>query len=204
MPELLSPFAPVHNWLCRALRIGWDGSRLQTRGLAIHFREPPQREELDLRDFITRAVTLRALAEAGHPRPWALGSCWSSLTDEQAGRVVAETIRRVGEDPGKPCGVVPIGVLGPREVHTGAGLYPGVARYGRPILVGKPPMPTAYGWVNNRKPSSGREHMLQTWFCGGDSGPEKGDAGIAASEACAMSKGALLWEQITPPEKSDA
>lgn len=196
--ELLSPYAPLWPWLARAMC-----GTVYIRASGV--RDVPSEvlsSEMDCRDLQTRVAVLSALASVGYPLPWALGGIWSPLTDEQAGRVVAETIRRVGEDPRKPCGVVPIGVLGPCEVHTGAGLYPGVARYGRPIFVGKPPMPVSYGWVNNRKPSSGREHMLQTWFCGGDSGPEKGDAGIVASEVCAMAKGALLWEQVTPEVKA--
>lgn len=203
MPELLSPFAPVHNWLCRALRIGWDGSRLQSRGFAVHFREPPEREELDLRDFITRAATLRALTEAGHPRPWALGSCWSSLNDEQAGRVTAEVVRQVGEDPRRPVGVLPACLLGPWRPDPS--IRTRWWRYDRRrIVAGQYPWSggqfadSTAAYPLTRKPRAG-----DAWRGGERSGPDHGDAGRDASDIWSVAAGALLWEQVTPSEKAD-
>lgn len=148
----------------------------------------------DLTHFPTRGQVLATLAIHGYVYPWALGSLWSNLTDEQAGRLTAEIVRRVGPDPKAPAEVMPTGVLGPVQYHTGAGLYPGTYEETRRGLVGAPLRPRSEGGKKQRGypgPSG--------WSCGDQRGPETGDLGRAMAERRAMDHGAILVEQITPP-----
>ena len=179
MITLLSPFAPLHPWLYDALN-----AMAPVHVVYGPLTDDAPVEVIDLRDLQTRAVVLSALAAAGYSLPWALGGIWSPLSNEQAGRVVAEVLRRVGEDPGKPAGVVPICVMGKWSPHhieqvAGDGLH---------------------GLVRGRGKTAG----WRLWNGGyADSqivgaGPDTGNAGRAALLDCAMNKGALLLEQVTP------
>lgn len=110
--ELLSPFAPAPAWLFNDL-ILWilrfnsnDGNNRRVRTLTLKMTDIDE-WSLDCCDSATRFAVLTSLAKHGHALPWALGGIWSPLTDEQAGRVVAEAVRRVGADPARPVGVVP-------------------------------------------------------------------------------------------------
>jgi hypothetical protein len=70
---------------------------------------------VDLRHGQVRYALLRAMEDAGHICAWALGVPWTPLTDEQAGRLVAEMIRRLGpgaEVPKVPRAPLPVSVLG--------------------------------------------------------------------------------------------
>lgn len=70
---------------------------------------------VDLRHGQVRYALLRAMEDAGHTCAWALGMPWTPLTDEQAGRLVAEMIRRLGpgaEVPRVPREPLPVAVLG--------------------------------------------------------------------------------------------
>lgn len=114
-----SPFAPLWGWLKRSMR-GYH-ALMTPHGyvpVADAVSHPDLMRVIDLRDLPTRAVVLRALApiyEARRllPPHWALGEGWSALTAEQAGRVVAEMVRRVGADPAVVGEVLPVGVRGP-------------------------------------------------------------------------------------------
>lgn len=96
----------------------------------------------DLTHFPTRGHVLEALAREGHRYPWALGSIWSVLTDEQAGRLTAEIVRRVGPDPKAAGGGYPVvpGVLSEWSEavfhRVGFGPYNG---YARSVIVGLSP-----------------------------------------------------------------
>lgn len=147
----------------------------------------------DLTHFPTRGHVLVALATYGHHFPWAAGSIWSPLTDDQAGRLTAEIVRRVGPDPKAPARVLPNGVLGPVIRHEGAGLYPGVYQESRRELVGSPYCPSSEGGKRQRGYPGPRG-----WSCGPHQGQETGDLGRAMAERRAMDLGAILVEQITP------
>lgn len=121
---MIEPFAPLYPWLRDAL----DDAQL-----VLAIAEPDEddpRPALDARDVgdhllalshgPTRYAVLRAIADAGHARPWAIGAPWSPLTDEQAGRATAAILRAVGEDPSKPAGVVPVCVLTALRLIRGA------------------------------------------------------------------------------------
>jgi hypothetical protein len=129
------------------------------------------------------------LGAYGHCFPWALGSIWSILTDEQAGRLTAEIVRRVGPDPKVPSGVMPNGVLDFSRRKQGAGAYRNSYIDSRSKLVGNPCCPSS---------ENGGYPGFRGWTCGFHSGPETGDAGQAAAERCAMGLGAILVEQVTP------
>ena len=139
---------------------------------------------IDCRHVMVRVAVLRAIALHGHPVLFALGAPWSALTDEQAGRLTAEIVRRVGAHPATPKGVLPTGVLGARIRQERAG--PGWVDT-RPVIAGSPPVPHTIrgirgGW----------------WWCGTERGPESGEEGVAAAEKRAMAMGAIMIEQITP------
>jgi hypothetical protein len=71
---------------------------------------------VDLRHGTVRYTVLRELEAVGHPCAWALGLPWTPLSDEQAGRLAAEMIRRLGpgvEVPKVPREPLPVAVLGP-------------------------------------------------------------------------------------------
>ena len=92
---MISPFAPLYPWLIAACN-GYAWTSNESYPDAV---EPTPETLIDLRHGPTRYAVLRALAAAGHSRPWALGAPWSSLTDEQAGRVTAAILRAIGADP---------------------------------------------------------------------------------------------------------
>ena len=162
---------------------------------------------VDLLHFATRAVVLDALAFIGHARPWALGRCWSTLTDEQAARVTAEAVRAVGADPKRAAKAIPFGVLSewitPEELAEGS-KPPRSHRFGvavewRVLVLGNDDggrysglFPA--GWIADFRAPKDVRYM----------GDERGEEGKAAADEAATASGALLWEQITPPEKADA
>lgn len=173
---------------------------------------------VDLLHFATRAVVLDALADIGHTRPWALGRCWSSLTDEQAARVVGAIVRAVGADPKRPASVVPTGVLGP-WVYRSEPDWARTAHF-RLSAVGH-----GTAGVIDAGPHWSAEHTapFHGWYFGETAqypywkdhgypiGPEIGNEGRCHAEAVAIAKGAILWEQITPelrtvpaPDQPDA
>lgn len=242
MPELLSPFAPLHPWLLkrcarnlRVVRNPDDPFSLHHEGQEVEILSRSASEESDIdimlsridgppddrwvswrrsvdyradcRHFATRAMMLDALAAHGHPLPWALGCIWSALTDGQAARVTAEAVRAVGADPERPAKAIPFGVLSewitPEELAEGS-KPPRSHRFGvavewRVLVLGNDDggrysgvFPT--GWIADFRPPEGVRYM----------GDERGDEGKAAADEAAMASGALLWEQITPPEKPDA
>lgn len=127
---MLSPFAPLYLWLKYPLAGDTVSNNM---GIPIVVGMGHDRDiMIDLRDLQTRVIVLHALANAGHSRPWALGSIWSPLTDEQAGRVCAEIVRAVGENPSKPVGVVPVCVLGKWPADE-------LTAQVRPLMFGDPP-----------------------------------------------------------------
>jgi len=196
MPELLSPFAPVHDWLARALGIGWDGSRLAAPKFAVHFCEPPEREELDLRDGITRYAVLRAAADvvSRYYVSWALGLPFGRLTDDRAGRAAAEIIRRIGPDPEHPQADLPHCIIGVwTNSHTGSGEWARLAFCGDLGL-------GAGSRICIDRGSAGWTVRL------GDhpSGPDGGTAGRLLADAYAMSHGAILLEQICIVDESQS
>lgn len=183
---MIEPLAPLYPWLRDALGhqvVRWSAGL--PRFASSHYPTP---YEIDLRDLQTRAAVLRALADAGHSRPWALGVPWSPLTDEQAGRAAAAILRAIGEDPSKPVGVVPVCVAGRWEASI-----------------------TFDQWFRYRV-SGGRGHCAMVhvhsdgWRVdvniGPDPlrarGPEIGDAGRRAADNAARSMGCLMIEELTP------
>lgn len=140
---------------------------------------------IDCRHVMVMVAVLRALALHGHPVLFALGAPWSALTDEQAGRLTAEIVRRVGAHPATPKGVLPVGVLGPRV--GGVGAVPTRWFWTRDALVGAPSIPEAYGGL-----------CVAGWFCGERYGSETGADGMALAERAAIEMGAVMIEQITP------
>lgn len=157
----------------------------------------------DCTHFATRAVIVRLLHDLGFEGVgWAAGHPWSSLTDEQAGRVVAEMVRRIGSDP-RAAAHLPVGVLGlPSDSIT-----------------------DRLGWWGRRRTQLAGEGGACSWFrddChdqqkegwrfeiyktpyGAEkidlSGPDFGDDGQRLAEKAAQMHGYLLVEQVTPPEK---
>lgn len=184
MHELISPLAPLYPWLFKALDLHWD--RLGSRsGFVIHYREPPELEELDLSHGVTRYAVLRAaIHEIGPGLPtfrWALGEPWSRLADEQAGRVAAEVIRRIGPDPSRPQAKLPVCLLGVWTDSAGSP-WSRLQRY-----EDKPG-----GRVCIDRGEDGWEVRMGTY----GRGPEIGPAGRAAADAYAIGQGAILVEQI--------
>lgn len=202
--ELLSPYAPLWPWLLQALPVC----------APLYFRLPCEDEDmtgwgldyragaiLDLRNGSSRFAVLSALASVDYPLPWALGGIWSPLTDEQAGRVVAETIRRVGEDPGKPLAAVPIGIVKPWTLHQDGicmdrwwalpkdRKHRHYDYYTRFYLRRYGPSNDLGGWHVNL----GKLRHFE---------PVIGEAGRDAADAFAFANGALLWEQVTPEVKA--
>lgn len=187
--DLLSPYTPLWPWLKSAL----NAAPALPAGGPAHSGPLGDTETVDLRPLAVRVQVLAALATYGHVYPWAAGSIWSPLTDEQAGRLTAEIVRRVGPDPKAPAQVMPTGVLGPINRCTGAGMYLGVYHETRSVLVGKPITTLSEGGKSRRgAPGPGG------WFCGQHRGPETGDLGRAKADQCAVDLGAILVEQITP------
>jgi hypothetical protein len=172
MTEVFSPFAPLWTWLALG-----DHYVRASNGLMIL-----RALEIDLRDIQTRAIVLHALAQHGHRFPWALGSIWSTLTDEQAGRLTAEIVRRIGPDPSAPTGVIPVVVLGPWQDGKRCSQR-------RPIVPFDSGIDQIYvievnsrGWLR--------------YFDHG--GPETDVAGKRAAEHWAARGGSILIEQLTP------
>lgn len=199
MPELLSPFAPLYPWL--------DACTLSLAPI-----DPPFNVSdlaVDCRDIANRLAILQTLATHGccHRLPWALGGIWSSLTDEQAGRVTAAIVRAIGADPKRPAKAIPFGVLSewitPEELAEGS-KPPRSHRFGvavkwRVLVLGNDDggrysglFPA--GWIADFRAPEDVRYM----------GDERGEEGKAAADEAATASGALLWEQITPPEKADA
>ena len=200
--ELLSPFAPLWPWLVpnRESRIPGFLYRIfpdDCRPLGpADIGTPSERliDGIDLRDLAIRAVVLRALAAHGHARPWALGEGWSDLTAEQAGRVVAEMVRRVGADPAKPVGVIPVAVLGARYRERG------MSHEHRVSVAGEAFIAAVFGeredlhpaWMIRRASTHvplaemARQPGWMPW-----------DAQESCDAAC-VERGMLLWEQVTP------
>lgn len=179
MTTLLSPFAPLHPWLYDALNVM----------APVHVVYGPLTDDapvevIDLRDLQTRAVVLSALATVGHSLPWALGGIWSPLSNEQAGRVVAEAIRRVGEEPREPSASVPSAI-----VQAWSGHQEGI-RY-RQFWT---PHDT-YKRAATVAPNGWRAAASREGYC---DGPEGGEEGRNLADAALIQLGALLWEQVTP------
>ena len=208
--DLLSPYAPLYPWLGFVTRdrgvsltlcgrgyqeeaAGLIPSTMWTAVLNTPTGEPIPPVEIDMRDLDVRVLVLEWIATYGHAYPWALGAIWSPLTDEQAGRLTAEIVRRVGPDPKVPAQVMPNGVLGPVIRHEGAGLYPGVYQESRRELVGSPYCPSSEGGKRQRGYPGPRG-----WSCGPHQGRQTDDLGRAMAERRAMDLGAILVEQITP------
>lgn len=189
--DLLSPYAPLWPWLKSAL----DAAPVFLAGGPAHLGTGPlgDTETVYCRPLAVRVQVLATLDAHGHRFPWALGSIWSPLTDDQAGRLTAEIVRRVGPDPKAPAQVLPNGVLGPVIRHEGAGLYSGVYQEYRRELVGSPYCTSSEGGKRQRGYPGPRG-----WSCGPHQGQETGDLGRAMAERRAMDLGAILVEQITP------
>ena len=177
---MISPFAPLYPWLVAAC----EGSAWTSTVTYPHAVEPTAACSIDLRHGPTRYAVLRALAEAGHDRPWALGAPWSALTDEQAGRVTAEIVRAVGADPGAPVGVVPVCVVeawsngSPARRRRYAGI--------------RGPLPELFsaGWYV----SLPNDISSALW----ERGPETGEPGRLAADNAARALGCIMIEDITP------
>lgn len=201
---ILSPFAPLLPWLLsavmfdtpmcirpngRARLVSIQRSRADgpTQYRFAEHRPTWTNEtpDLDLRHGPTRYAILRALADAGHSRPWALGAPWSLLTDEQAGRATAEIVRAVGEDPRKPARVVPVCVLGAWKPCYARVFSQSTGRMEdeRPHLVGA------------RIPHGIGE---RGWLAGAQDGPETGEPGRIAADNAARALGCLMIEDLTP------
>lgn len=182
---MLSPFAPLYPWLKYPLAGDTVSNNM---GIPIVVGMGHDRDiMIDLRDSQTRVIVLRALADAGHARPWALGSIWSPLTDEQAGRVTAEIVRAVGADPSKPAGVVPSCVLGAwrqggtihrRHIHTGDVFRCATVNYAGWYLK---------GILRGTSPNG----------CHAE-GSETGEPGRLAADTAARALGCIMIEDITP------
>lgn len=193
---MISPFAPLYPWLRDALghQVVRSSAGLP-RFASSHYPTP---YEIDLRDLQTRTAVLRALHDAGHSRPWALGAPWSPLTDEQAGRATAEILRAVGEDPSRPIGMVPDRILSewftpedgdkpPRHYRHGSALVwrevvIGSDHSGRYVCV------CQNAWIADL-PWDGETPYT---------GPETGDAGRLAADNAARTLGCLMLEDLTP------
>lgn len=123
-----APCAPLYDWVKRVLvkasllqfsfygfaegpiAMATDVDRARREG-----RDHELGHFVDLRHGQVRYALLRAMEDAGHTCAWALGLPWTTLTDEQAGRLVAEMIRRLGpgaEVPKVPRAPLPVAVLG--------------------------------------------------------------------------------------------
>ena len=193
---MISPFAPLYPWLRAAL--GGVFVRLENGGLYPAHDALAKRMDANLCDLQTRAAVLRALADTGHSRPWALGQPWSPLTDEQAGRATAEILRAVGEDPSRPIGMVPDRILSewftpedgdkpPRHYRHGSALVwrevvIGSDHSGRYVCV------CQNAWIADL-PWDGETPYT---------GPETGDAGRLAADNAARNLGCLFIEELTP------
>lgn len=152
---------------------------------------------LDLRHFATRAIVLQTLATHDHYYSWALGGIWSDLTDEQAGRIVAEIVRQVGADPKNPPEVLPFGVLSewlepeegdkpPKHITRGRALA------WREVVIGNDDggryaCVFEYSWLADFRPPKGVK----------EEGQETGIAGRVAADHAARASGAIFWEEIT-------
>lgn len=198
--EILSPFAPLFPWLFRDHRLPGFLYRIfpeDCRPLGeADIGTPSDRliDGIDLRELATRAVVLRALAAHGHARPWALGEGFGSdLTAEQAGRVVAEMVRRVGPDPGKPVGVIPTFVSLP-WVENIPNRYWLRRQYN---ATGGGPM--AGCWANSGTPGDNCGWAVWTFNTTHASGAEGGALGRDVCDLAIRNMGGLLWEQVTPP-----
>jgi hypothetical protein len=208
MSELLSPFATLHPWLAEAIHL--ECVRF-VRDLGSRSHRCPVYEglhlegwQIDLRHFATRSVVVRAIADHGFSSiGWAAGRPWSKLTDEQAGRVVAEIVRRIGSDP-KTAAHLPRGVLAlPHDSITDRS---GWWLRHRTVIAGEG---AACSWFrddcNGRQKNGWRFEIYKTPYSAEKidlSGPDFGNDGQRLSEKAAQMHGYLLVEQITPPEKS--
>lgn len=199
---MIEPFAPLYPWLRDAL----DDAQL-----VLAIAEPDEDDPrpaldardvgdhlLDLRHGPTRYAVLRALADAGHARPWAIGQPWSPLTDEQAGRATAAILRAVGEDPSKPVGIVPDRILSEWFTPEDGDKPPRHYRHGGAL---------AWREVVIGSDHSGRYVCIcqNAWIVDlpwdGETpytGPETGDAGRLAADNAARSMGCLMIEDLTP------
>lgn len=181
MIDEFNPYATLWPWI-REAPLHPENNRDDAEDAWATIRDSS--DIIDCRHVMVRVAVLRALALRGHPVLFALGAPWSALTDEQAGRLTAEIVRRVGAHPATPKGVLPTGVLGARMRRdtVGRGWIDT-----RPVIAGSPPVPHTIrgirgGW----------------WWCGNERGPESEEEGVAAAEKRAMEMGAILIEQITP------
>jgi hypothetical protein len=179
---VMSPYATLWPWI-REAPIHPENNREDAEDEWHTISEPG--DIIDCRHVMVRVAVLRALALYGHPVLFALGAPWSALTDEQAGRLAAEIVRRVGAHPATPKGVLPTGVLGPRI--GGVWTVPTRWFWTRDALAGYPVVPKAYGGL-----------CATGWFCGERCGGETGAEGWALAEQAAAEGGAIFIEQITP------
>lgn len=180
----LSPMVRPWMWMTRL-----DPSLVEASG---------QWAKVDCRDFAIRARLLHLVAQQGHRRPWALGSCWSPLSDEQAGRATAEIVRRVGSVPGSPRHAVPYGVMGTWTA----------AEEGRPA-------PRARGmsaltwrrlWLGDEDQGRYMAVFEQCWLVDirpwddrvPTEGSESGEVARRLADASARVQGALLLEMLGP------
>ena len=179
----MTPFCPLYPWL--------DACTLSLAPI-----DPPFNVTdlaVDCRDIGNRLAILQILATHGHRHPWALGGIWSALTDEQAGRVVAEIVRRIGPDITRPADLHPVTVLGPWTRESTAGQYPGVTPNERAMLF--PTHKAGYALYRELDLRTAKRHG--GWRMGTLTGQESDEAGRGAADTAARHSGALLWEDMT-------
>lgn len=154
--------------------------------------ELPPTTWIDLRHGPTRYAVLRALADVGHSRPWALGAPWSPLADEQAGRATAAILRAVGEDSSKLAGVVPVCVLSPWLLDQhGQSIR-------EPLGTGLWSFVNDHGWYISEY-RNGRHHRDITGSHEPEATPDNtGEPGRLAADNAARSLGCLMIEDLTP------
>lgn len=213
---MISPLAPLQPWLLSPTLGEVSGFvQGQRQGTIVAIRKNRRNEMeyafrgakrewsseplcLDLRHFATRAVVLQVLSTYGYSYPWVLGEIWSDLTNEQAGRVAAEIVRRAGADPKNPSEVLPFGVLSewlepeegdkpPKHITRGRALA------WREVVIGNDDggryaCVFEYSWLADFRPPEGVKVE----------GRETGLAGRVATDRAARASGAIFWEEITP------
>lgn len=214
---MISPLATLHPWLLNTVMFDTpmcdrpNGRRrlvavqrkrsngpLQYKFAEYRAAWSSETPELDLRHFSTRAVVLQVLNTYGYCYPWALGGIWSDLSDEQAGRAVAEILRRIGSEPKRPVEALPFGVLSEwMEPEEGdkppKSIYRGKALAWREVVIGNDDggryaCVFEHSWLADFRPPEGVKVE----------GSETGLAGRIAADRAARDSGAIFWEEITP------
>lgn len=175
--QLLSPYAPNYDWL---------HARVEPWAPMIHSGDSDEEpalnawakpgELLDLRHGPTRYSVIRAFHQGALDLQWALGSPFSNLSDEQAGRVVAYALSVMGEVWDSNGHGQPRLVLGIWRDWGSAGCRPQYKSCAREVIAGSGP-----SWSVMVKRHVRVEDLLAM-----DPPPD-----------------ALLWEQITPDNKDE-